>query len=180
MAATVSVSVRGGETLLRHLEELAEAKGLVKAGIMEGSRNYAEVIEYAPSQEFGAQIEVTPKMRKFLAYNFDIHLRPDKTHIIIPPRPFMRTTFEEHWQEWVELLAGYLRSGVAPEIALEYVGIRMQDDIIAKIKSNMPPPLSDATKKIKSMPEQSPENADRTLYHSGQLAHSIDYEVIPE
>lgn len=177
MAATVSVSVRGGETILQHLEELAEAKGLVKAGILEGAANAEgrDVLDYAPVQEFGGHIAVTPKMRGFLSAQYGIHLKKSTTHITIPPRPFMRTTFEEHWQEWVELLAGYLRSGVASEIALEYVGMRMQDDIIAQIASNMPPPNSPATDMIKR--REAPANVGRTLMHTGTLAHSIDYEV---
>lgn len=175
--AKLTVSMTGADSIIQQLEKLADAKGLVKAGILEGAQN-KDVLEYAPAQEFGAKIKVTAKMRGFLAANYDIHLKASTTHIVIPPRPFMRTTFQQHWREWVEILASALRAGVAAEVALEHVGMRMQDDIIAQILSNMPPPNSAATTMIKQ--KEAPGAVGRTLYKTGRLAHSIDYQVIPE
>ena len=171
----VNVSISGGDALLQRLRDLARSNGLVKAGILEGSRNAAEVLEYAPIQEFGGQIEVTPKMRGFLAANYGIYLKASKTHITIPARSFLRTTFLEHWQEWRDIIAQALAAGYPPDVALEYAGIRMQDDIIAKIQSSMPPPNSEATNLIKR--QTAPEMVGRTLQHTGQLVHSIWYEV---
>lgn len=171
----VNVSISGGDAILQRLRDLARSNGLVKAGIVEGSRNAAEVLKYAPIQEFGGQIEVTPKMRGFLAANYGIHLKASKTHITIPARSFLRTTFQEHWQEWRDIIAQALAAGYPPDVALEYAGIRMQDDIIAKIQSSMPPPNSEATNLIKR--QEAPEMVGRTLQHTGQLVHSIWYEV---
>lgn len=176
--AKLTVSMEGAEDIIRQLEKLADVKGTVKAGIMEGSENYADVMVYAPVQEFGGKIKVTPKMRGYLAYNYGIYLKKSTTHITIPSRPFMRTTFQRHWKEWAEILTHYLTAGVASETVLELVGRRMEDDIRDQINSNMPPPKSEATRLIESQSDRGPGNLDKTLYESGQMAHSIRYEVM--
>lgn len=175
--ATVTVEMTGGEAILAKLKKLADARGSVKAGILEGATNAAgtDVLTYAPIQEFGGSIPVTEKMRGFLAANYGIHLKKSTATINIPPRSFLRTAFKEHKGEWVEILARALQAGKEPEAALEYAGIRMQDDIVAQIASNMPPPNSAATDFIKS--QIAPANVGRTLMQTGTLVHSIDYEV---
>lgn len=178
--AKLTVSVEGTESIIQQLEKLADVKGTVKAGIMEGSENYADVMVYAPVQEFGGKIKVTDKMRGYLAYNYGIYLKKSTTHITIPSRPFMRTTFQQHWKEWAEILAHYLTAGVASETVLELVGRRMEDDIRDTIMNGQFKPLSEATILIERQSERGPGNAEKTLYESGQMAHSIRYEVIPE
>lgn len=174
--SSVEFTTDGVEDIVKTLQELGGKGGMVRAGIIEGSENYTDVLEYAPIQEFGGEITVTPKMRAFLAYKYDVHLSPKKETIVIPSRPFMRTTFEEHKEEWANIMAQYLDKGVDTNIILERVGARMEDDIVATIMSNMEPKLSPMTKKIKE--QYCPENADRTLYATGQLAKSIHYEVM--
>ena len=178
--AKLTVSMEGADSIIQQLEQLAEAKGMVKAGIMEGSENYADVMVYAPVQEFGGKIKVTPKMRGYLAANYGIHLKKSTTHITIPSRPFMRTTFQRHWKEWAEILAHYLTAGVASETVLDLVGRRMEDDIRDTIMNNDFKAKSEATRLIESQSDRGPGNLDRPLYESGQMAHSIRYEVLPE
>ena len=175
--AAVTAKLTGGEAILAKLQKLADARGSVKAGILEGATNPdgKDVLDYAPIQEFGGSVPVTDKMRGFLAAAYGIHLRKSTATINIPPRSFLRTTFKEHKDEWVNILARALKAGKGPEEALEYAGIRMQDDIVAQIASNMPPPNSPATDFIKS--QVAPANVGRTLMHTGTLVHSIDYEV---
>lgn len=175
--ATVTAKLTGGEALLAKLQKLADARGSVRAGVLEGAANAdgKSVLEYAPVQEFGGHIPVTDRMRGFLAANYGIRLKKTTTVIVIPPRSFLRTTFKEHKDEWIDILARALKAGKEPGVALEYVGIRMQDDIVQQIASNMPPPNSPATDFIKQ--QVAPANIGRTLMQTGTLVHSIDYEV---
>lgn len=48
--------------------------------------------------EFGAVIPVTDKMRGFFAAR-GVHLSPQKTHIVIPERSFLRAGFDKHQKE---------------------------------------------------------------------------------
>ena len=173
----MTARLEGSESVMAALRKLSDARGRVKAGVTEGAANDngKDVLAYAPVQEFGGHIPVTDKMRGFLAANYGIHLRKDTTHITIPPRSFLRTTLQEKGNEWVTFLGRALNAGRKPEDALELVGGRMQDDIIAKINSNMPPPNSAATNFIKQ--QDAPAAMGKTLQHTGTLIHSINYEV---
>lgn len=52
----------------------------------------------AAVQEFGTKIPVTDKMRGFLGSQ-GLHLKKSTTHITIPPRPFMRDSFDNNIDE---------------------------------------------------------------------------------
>ena len=54
----------------------------------------ALLLTKAYANEYGAKIRVTDKMRGFFRYKFGISLKKSTTTITIPPRPFMRQTFE--------------------------------------------------------------------------------------
>lgn len=175
--ASVTVEVRGRDSLMDRLRKYLKLRGDVRAGVLSGATtpDGKSVLEYAPVQEFGGHINVTPKMRGFLAANYGIYLNATTTEINIPPRPFLRTTMQAHKDEWIKILGKAINAGKDAQTALEYVGIRMRDDIIAQIASNMPPPNSAATDLIKQ--KDAPANVGRTLMHTGTLAHSIEYEV---
>lgn len=174
--AMVTAKLEGVEVLMAKLQKLANIGGMVKAGVLEGAKNAdgKDVLDYASIQEFGGQIKVTDKMRGFLAVNYGIHLRKDTTHITIPPRSFLRSTYQKHRREWFDIVARAIKEGKG-ELALEYAGMRMQDDIIQTIQGNMPPPNSAATTMIKQ--KIAPAAVGKTLMQTGTLVHSINYEV---
>jgi len=70
-------------------------QGAQKRPPKDGKQTDITLAELAAIQEFGAQIQVTPKMRKFLSAN-GLPLSPNKEVINIPARPFMRQTFDEN------------------------------------------------------------------------------------
>ena len=160
--ATVTVEMVGSEAILAKLQKLADARGSVKAGILENATSQGEmgtntiertsVLDYAPFLEFG-----TAGM---------------------PARPFLRTTFANHKHEWVEIVAKALKGGAMPDAALEYAGITMVANIVDQIKSNMPPPNSASWVRYKQ--KHAPANAYNTLMFTGTLVHSIDHEVTPQ
>ena len=160
--ATVTVEMTGGEAILAKLQELADARGSVKAGVMEGTTSQGEmgtnsiertpVLDYAPFLEFGTAR--------------------------IPSRPFLRTTYANNKKKWVGIIAKALKAGNLPEVALEYAGKEMMADIVEQIKSNMKPPNSPSWVRYKE--KHAPANAKNTLMFTGTLVHSIDYEVSPQ
>lgn len=151
--ATVTMSLEGYDELIAKLRKLADARGSVKAGILEGATNDegTNVLDYAPFLEFG-----TAGM---------------------PARPFLRTTFAKQKSKWVDIIAKALTVGADPEAALEYAGKEMMADIVDQIKSNMKPPNSPSWVRYKQ--KHAPANANNTLMFTGTLVHSIAYEVEP-
>lgn len=175
----VHVDVTGGEALKAFVQGWLTSRPVsVKAGVLESAttNNGKSVLDYAPIQEFGGSIPVTKKMRYFLGLHYGIWLKKSKGSINIPPRSFMRTTFARQHKKWIAYMGQALKHRTPVETALSLVGRMMKDDIQETIMSNMPPPLSSMTKAIKAI--EFPENVDRTLYATGTLVHSIEYQII--
>lgn len=63
--------------------------GVVKVGALKGDNAWLAGIH-----EYGCDIPVTPKMRAFLHHQ-GLHLKESTTHIRIPERSFLRTTFDK-------------------------------------------------------------------------------------
>ena len=85
-----------------NLEELVKemsSEYSVKVGILgsKGSEEVSDNLDMAglgAVQEFGARIPVTPKLRAYFRYAFGINLKKTTTHIVIPPRSFIRKPLE--------------------------------------------------------------------------------------
>lgn len=145
---------------LQDLVNLTGVKG-VKAGVLEGAANNEtgeSVAEYAAYNEFGTAD--------------------------IPSRPFMRKTFDKHSETWVKGLGKALANGRSPREAVQLVGMRMADDIVVTIGSNMSPPNSAATiaHKTKEVTGTGAAKGEKqvpgTLIDTGSLISSINYEVL--
>jgi hypothetical protein len=83
----------GWDKLAQNLEKLGGKEAVV--GIQ--ANEDTELLKYAGANEFGAKIRVTPKMRGFFRHKFGVNLKKDI--ITIPPRPFIRQTFEKRLEE---------------------------------------------------------------------------------
>ena len=130
----------------------------VKAGILENATNSAtgeSVAMYAACNEFGTKD--------------------------IPSRPFMRKTFDEHSGEWAALLGRAIANGRSPRQALQLVGMRMADDIMDTIKSNMPPPNSPKTKARKKKQITGTGGGGSyspgTLVDTGSMVRAVNWEI---
>ena len=132
----------------------------VKAGILEGATNNEtgeSVAAYAAYNEFGTAN--------------------------IPSRPFMRKTCDEKADTWVEGLGRMIGNGRSPEDAMKLLGMRMADDIIETIASNMPPPnspetIASKTKKVVGKKAKAGEShVPGTLIDTGSMIASVNYEV---
>ncbi|MDR1021026.1 MAG: hypothetical protein LBL73_09735 [Synergistaceae bacterium] len=68
----------------------------VWVGVKKGSRSSSggDLADIAWVHEYGALIEVTPKMRAYL-HSQGLHLKPDTEYVVIPPRSFLRATLND-------------------------------------------------------------------------------------
>lgn len=75
--------------------------------------------------EFGTKIEVTAKMRGYLGSQ-GMHLKKSTTHITIPPRPFMRDSFDNNVDEigdtGVNLMVKVLEGTIDADMSYEIWG----------------------------------------------------------
>lgn len=90
---------------MRKQLELINGTG-VEVGVLKGEHAWLAAIH-----EYGLDIEVTPKMRKFLAAN-GLRLKKSTTHIHIPERSFLRTGYDQN-RDAVLKLASKLLADVA-------------------------------------------------------------------
>ena len=86
---------------LKKLVKAMSKQFSVKVGVLanktgkggaKGSDNVSENMDIAgigAVQEFGAAINVTPKMKEFLRHEFGINLKKTTTQIVIPPRSWL-------------------------------------------------------------------------------------------
>lgn len=87
----VKVSYKSkGEDFKSMIERLEELDGVsVEVGVLKGEHKWLAGIH-----EYGLDIEVTDKMRKYLASQ-GLYLRKETTHIHIPERSFLRSGFDQ-------------------------------------------------------------------------------------
>jgi len=147
--------------------------GAQKRPPVDGKQSDITLAELAAVQEYGAQIQVTPKMRGFLSAN-GLNLSKSTEVINIPSRPYMRQTFDENEsilfrmidEKDKEVLAGK----TTRRKALNEVGqthkqqIQKSMSTKGKFKPNHPYTIA---KKKSSQP----------LIDKGILRAAIDYEV---
>jgi hypothetical protein len=92
----------------------------------------------------------------------------------VPERSWLRSTADAKRREWLALLERTLTLAVRGRIdvgaALELVGQRAVADVQKKIRSNIPPPLAQATIDRKG--------SSVALIDTGRFVQSISYEVV--
>ena len=80
--------------------EIQAAQGAgVKVGVLSDSEAHdggADMVMIAATNEFGAEIPVTDKMRGFFAYKFGVNLKKSTTKITIPARSFIRGGYDQN------------------------------------------------------------------------------------
>lgn len=102
--------INGAKSVMKNLKNVMKAVGQkysIRIGILgekasqkhEGSD--LTNAELGAVHEFGATINVTPKMRAFL-HHIGVHLKKDTTQIVIPTRSFLRRVlFDKKIQEYI-------------------------------------------------------------------------------
>lgn len=148
------VTVTGGDKYKAVLEKIARLKLTAQAGIPSGATTTdgKSIPEYAVYNEFGTSR--------------------------IPGRPFMRTTANEHQNEWCETLAGALKGEILKDNAkgaMGLVGEQMKAHIQQTIQKGSFAPNAPRTVAIKR--KKGKVEPDHPLIDTGQMIASIISEV---
>ena len=115
----------------------------------------------------------------------------------IPARPFMRTTMQNHSAEWqntfAHMIKGQAEDPTAVDKALRMVGTQAVGHVRETIKSNLPPPNAESTRRkktkvitgAKGRPMRDGNGdvvtyAPGTLIDTGAMIQAIAFEVNPE
>ena len=162
-------------------KELKSVKG-ARAGIIENQKyeNGWDLVSNALLQEYGGTIQVTPKMRAWFRHQ-GFPLRRDKTAIVIPPRPFLRSALKKQ-KEWVKFVNEYFDAdqsgGMTLKQIAKIIGGMMEKAIKNAITSNIPPPKSEVSIELESRKRKGGAKSSGTLRDTGLLLGSIHNEVI--
>jgi len=91
----------------------------------------------------------------------------------VPPRPFMRLTFEEAWRRWSNSLRrrvrGYVRGKISLARVLQRTGLDAKADVQETITTLREPPNAPMTVEQKG--------SDNPLIDTGQMRQSIRFEA---
>lgn len=198
----MSAALRGGDRLIRKLQEMAQARGKVRAGILENATNHETgepIAPYAAVNEFGGTINIPARQQtlyfkqnrdgtvgtRFVgkeASNFAQDVTIPAHSVTIPPRPFMRNTIQREKDVWTRDLGKLLMDGMPVSEALRKIGARMADDIGKTIDNQMD--IKDNAPSTKRRKERAVSGGAKGETHTpgplvdtGSLRGSIWYEV---
>lgn len=149
------------DNLKNKVKKLSNNDLTLKVGFLDSKQAKIAII-----QEFGATINVTPKMRGWFYHNFGI--QKSNKPIVIPARPFMRSTIDKNKKLWKDILINLLKTD-EPEKALDKLGSVMQGDIRETISNNDFTPNAPFTIMKKGR--------DQPLIDTGEMLRAVDYEV---
>ena len=149
-----NVTVTGGDKYKAVLEKIARLKLTAQAGIPAGATTTdgKSIPMYAAYNEFGTSR--------------------------IPARPFMRTTANEHQNEWCETLAGALKGEILKDNAkgaMGLVGEQMKAHIQQTIQKGSFAPNSPKT--VANKRRKGKVEPDHPLIDTGQMLASVISEV---
>ena len=152
--SAVHITVTGGDKYKAILEKIARLKITARAGIPAGATTTdgKSIPMYAAYNEFGTSR--------------------------IPARPFMRTTANEHQNEWCETLAGALKGEILKDNAKKAMGLvgeQMKAHIQQTIQKGSFAPNSPRT--IANKRAKGKREPDHPLIDTGQMLASIISEV---
>lgn len=193
--------INGTKSVLNALKKVMKATGQkysIRVGII-GNKAYEQHpesgltnAELGAIHEFGAIINVTPKMRAFLNY-MGVHLRKDTTQVVIPPRSFLREVLlNKEVQKYLynaadltgdkdydEIIARDASNGKIPEFMNDIaniIGAKALEMVqIAFDTGGYPnawPPISDITRQHRTGAADNPPLTD-----TGDLKDSITFEA---
>ena len=126
----------------------------------------------ASIHEYGCTIEVTPKMRAYLART-GLYLKNTTTHIQIPERAFLRNGFDNCKDEVMEkaekLLGDVLGGTMSADQMFEFVGLMLKGGIQDYAVELDSPPNHPYTVRHKG--------SSNPLVDSGNMIGAISYKV---
>lgn len=140
----------------------------VSVGVLGGGEN----AWLAGIHEYGCKIEVTPKMRKYLASQ-GLYLKKTTTHITIPERAFLRNGYDTNKDEVIRkaeaVLGDVIGGTMSTEQLFELVGLLLSSKIKDYARELDSPPNHPFTVKRKG--------SSNPLVSTGDMIGSITYKV---
>lgn len=167
----MSVKDTRNYSLQDKLKELNGAR--VRVGIV--GESDSKLLTIAAVNEYGANIKITPKMRKFLP-SIGIFVKKETTHIVIPERSYIRSTFDNKKvfanlrTKLQPFLKRILSGENEPEDVLDFIGLNLVSAVKKTIVDMKEPPNHPATIARKG-------EGKGLLRDSGRLFNAINYEV---
>lgn len=156
--------------LLKELKALKDRK--LEIGILAESGE--KMLMIANVNEFGCEIVVTDKMRKFFAAAYGVHLKKTTEKIVIPERSFMRGGFDynqKNIENTAEKLLEKLVDGtIDTETYLEFLGEYTAGKIKEYLINLRTPANSPLTIRQK--------RSSNPLVDTGHLKDTITYKVL--
>lgn len=126
----------------------------------------------AAIHEYGCRIEVTPKMRKYLAAT-GLHLKATTTHITIPERAFLRNGYDENKDDVLNrvdaLLGDVIGGTMSTDQFFEVIGLLMKSRIQDYARDLDSPPNHPYTVERKG--------SSNPLVDTGDMIGAITYKV---
>ncbi len=161
---------KGFNNIKRKIRRLGSYKTAVGFPSTADYKDGTSVALIATVHEYGADIEVTPKMRAFLHYK-GLHLKKSTKYIRIPQRSFFRSTLNNNVlqirkakeQSFKLMVEGSL----SEEQAISQVGEKLVGMIQEKITTLSSPPNSDFT--------QSQKGSSNPLVDEGTMRSSVKH-----
>lgn len=139
----------------------------VEVGVIKGENAWLAAIH-----EYGLDIAVTPKMRKFLAAH-GLYLKKSMTHIHIPERAFLRTGYDQNRDAVLakasKLLADVASGNMSAQACYEAVGLELASKIRDYAVELKDPPNHPFTKEQKG--------SSNPLVDSGDMIGGITWRV---
>lgn len=165
----MSITIRdtnNTERLLRALNKIGGTN--IKVGLFGGG----DIVMIGAVHEYGVDINVTPKMRAWFAYQ-GYPLKKDTTVIHIPERSFLRSGFDENIEEITRkvesLLPNVLEDGISADAFMDMVGLEFAGLIQKKLRDLRDPANSSMTTERKG--------STNPLIDTGRLVGAISHKV---
>lgn len=168
----IKYTVSGDNELSRQLKQLNGKR--VNVGIV--GEPDSLLLTYAAVNEYGANIRITEKMRKWLAWQ-KLYVKKSTTHIIIPERSYIRSTLDDKrvlkdLENKIVPTAVKVAMGKLKAVSiLDYIGIYYVSAIKKRIADMKEPANHPFTVERKG-------KGKGLLIDSGRLLTAISYEVI--
>lgn len=151
---------------IKKLEKKLKNTNRARAGVISNQtypavkgKKAVSVLDVAIWQEFGTTIPI------------DSNAPEGERKIVIPARSFIRTTFDENYSSYENMVKSFFSKGMPIDEILDKVGQKMQGDIKKKIANIQEPPLAQSTINARK------NKTTKPLVVTGTLEGSITYEV---
>lgn len=131
----------------------------------------AELLMIATVHEYGATIQVTPKMRAYMAYQ-GMPLKASTTEIKIPERSFMRAAWESQLTDKLNEIARKSFNDIA-------IGRLRTDQFLEKIGKVCVKEVQDYMHSLKqpSLASNNENPSNNPLVNTGELKGAVTYKI---